>query len=118
MRTFTVSCQVGDLAGEQFIELEALVDTGAAYTCVPRNILTELGVEMLERRRFELADDRVVEYEIGQARIRLEDRELIEVVVFVSEDTSPLIGATTLESFGLGVVPVAGQLVPVNALPK
>ena len=54
----------------------------------------------------------------GQARLCLDDRELIAVVVFVPEDAAPLIGATTLDLFGLGVDPVSQQLVPVNALLK
>ena len=118
MGTFTVPLQVGDLAGQRFIEVEALVDTGATYTSVPGSLLNQLGIEVTERRHFELADERLVEYGIGQARLRLDGRELIVVVVFVPDASTPLVGATTLELFGLGVDPVKRQLVPVNALLK
>ena len=82
MGTFTVSIQVGDLGGQQFVDVEALVDTGATYTSIPGDILSQLGIEVRESRTFELADDRVVEYPVGYASIRLEEREIIALVVF------------------------------------
>ena len=118
MGTFNVSLQIGDLAGRQFVDVEALVDTGATYTVLPIDILDRLGIEQEGQRRFELGDDRVVEYPIGYARMRLEGDETIVLVVFGPEGTAPLVGATTLETAGLGVDPVYQKLVPVPALLK
>ena len=94
MGTFTVPLQIGDLAGQRFIDVDALVDTGATYTSIPEGILTRLGVEIRESRSFELADDRVVEYPVGYASIRLEDREIIALVVSAPQGTGSLLGAT------------------------
>jgi clan AA aspartic protease len=116
--TFTVPIQIGSLAGAQFTEVTALVDTGSTYSTLPGSLLARLGVVQEGYRRFELADNRVVEYPIGQARLRLEGQELIVLVVFALEDTDALLGATTLEIFGLGVDPIRQQLVPVTALLK
>ena len=118
MGTFAVLLEVGDLAGSQSIEVEALVDTGATYTALPSDMLTRLGVAQEGMRRFELADNQIVEYPVGQARIRLEGNDLILLVVFAPNDTAPLLGATTLEMFGLGVDPVGLKLIPVTALLK
>ena len=118
MGTFTVSIQVGDLGGQQFVDVEALVDTGATYTSIPGDILSQLGIEVRESRTFELADDRVVEYPVGYASIRLEEREIIALVVFALEGTGPLLGATALETAGFGVDPIHRRLVPVPALLK
>ena len=118
MGNFTVPLQVASLGGQQFIGVEALVDTGSTYTSLPRDTLTALGVEQEEDRGFELANNQIVEYPVGQARIRLEGREFIALVVFAPEDTAPLLGMTTLETFGLGVDPVGQKLVPVTALMK
>ena len=82
MGTFTVSLQVGDLAGRQYVELEALVDTGATHTMVPPHVLTQLGIEAVEQVSFQLADDRVVDYQLGEARIRINGRERTTLVVF------------------------------------
>ena len=116
--TFTVVLQVSDLEGRQTIEIEALVDTGATYTVLPNDVLARLGVEKEETRSFELADNQIVEYPVGQARIGLDGRELIVLVVFAPQDSTPLLGATTLETFGLGVAPVGQKLVPITALLK
>ena len=118
MGTFTVSLGVADLQGQQFIELEALVDTGATYTSIPEDVLERLGVEVRETRPFELADDRVVEYPMGYATMRVDDREVIALVVFGPPGTAPLFGATTLATARLGVDPINQRLIPVTALLK
>ena len=116
--TFTVSIQVGDLTGQQFVVVDALVDTGATYASIPENILTDLGIEVRESRSFELTDERIVEYSVGYASIRLEEREIIAMVVFAPEGTAALLGATALETAGFAVDPIHQRLVPVNALLK
>ena len=118
MGTFTVQLQIGDLAGQQFIEVEALVDTGATYTSIPESTLTQLGIEIRESRSFELADERVVEYPVGYASIRLEQREVIALVVFAPPGSGSLLGATTLETAGFAVDPIHRRLIPVPALLK
>ncbi len=116
MSTFTVSLEIADRFREQHITLEALVDTGATYTSVPRGTLTGLGIEQIEIRRFRLADNRLVEYPMGEARLRLDGREFTAPVIFASDDGPALVGMTTLEIFGLGVDPIEEKLVPVIAL--
>ena len=118
MGTFEVLLQVGDLAGQRFMDVRALVDTGSTYTVVPSSILVTLGVAVLERRPFELADDSIVEFAVGAATVCLDEREIPVLVVFGPEDASPLVGATTLELFSLGVDPVGQRLVPVTGLMK
>ena len=118
MGTFTVPLQVGDTARQRLVEVEALVDTGATHTMLPRGVLVTLGVEATERVAFELADERVVEYGVGEARIRLDGRERTTLVVFGEEGATPLLGATTLELFNLAVDPVRRVLVPVPGLLK
>ena len=116
MGTFEVDVEVGDLRGQRFEPVRALVDTGCTYMCVPGPVLRMLGVEAQERQRFEIADGREAEYDIGQAQIRLGGRTRYNIVVFGAEDSAPLLGAVTLESFGLGVDPVGQRLVPVVGL--
>jgi clan AA aspartic protease len=118
MGTFTVPLQVGDPAGRRFTGIDALVDTGATHTLLPRDVLLSLGIEALERLSFELADQSVAEYEVGEARIRLDGRERTGLVVFGPERATALLGATTLELFNLAADPVKRQLVPVPGLLK
>ena len=118
MGTFSVPIEVGDILGARFVGVDAVVDTGSTYTCLPGSVLSGLGIAVSERRPFELADDRIVQYDIGDARLRLDGREHFVVVVFGPEGSSPLLGATTLELFGLGVDPVARRLILVTGLMK
>ena len=116
--TFTVTIQVGGLAGRNFVDLEALVDTGSTYTVLPKETLDQLGIERKEQRTLELGDDRIVEYSIGYARMRLNGDQTIVLVVFGAEGIAPLLGATALEHLSLAVDPIRQRLVPVNALLK
>ena len=118
MGTFTVPLGVADLQGRGFVEVEALVDTGATYTSVPEDIFEKLGVEVRETRPFEVADCRGVEDSVGYATMRVESREVIALVVFGPIGTAALLGATTLETAGLGVDPINQRLIPIPALLK
>jgi clan AA aspartic protease len=118
MGTFKIAMGVGGPRGDKFVTTEALVDTGATHTLLPGKLLRELGIRSLERIPFQLAEERTVEYEIGEARIRLDGRERTTIVVFGSDDMMPLVGATTLELFNLAVDPVRQRLVPVPGLMK
>lgn len=118
MGTFSVQIQVGDLAGARSVQVEALVDTGASDTVLPQDLLRELGIAALDQFTYSLADGRVVEYDVGEARLGLEGRERTTQVVFGPEGVTPLLGATTLQVFHLGVDPIAERLVPVQGLLK
>ena len=112
MGVFRVELEVGSLGREEFVAVQALVDTGAIYTMLPEDLLDGLGVERLDTDIFELADDRLVEYSIGGALVRLMGRALPVPVVFDRVGNTPLVGATTLQILRLVVDPVAERLVP------
>ena len=109
--TFSVELEVGNPAREEFVAVQAMVDTGAIYTMLPEDLLDRMGVARLETDIFEMADDSLVEYAIGSATIRLHGRTLPVPVVFARSDNTPLLGATTLEIFRLVADPVNEQLV-------
>lgn len=118
MGTFYVTIQVADRFRERYVNIDAMVDTGSTYTSLPESVLNDLGIEREESDLFELADNRLVEYAMGETRVRLEGRELTVPVLFAADDATPLVGATTLEILRLGIDPVAERLVPVNGLRK
>lgn len=128
MGTFSVEIEVGSAASSRFVKARVLVDTGATHTLLPKSVLLELAVKPVDRVPFsrltgfptaeELADQRTVDYEVGEARLRLNGRERTTLVVFGPEDAAQLLGATTLELFNLAVDPVRQQLVPVHGLLK
>lgn len=113
MGVFTVAIEVGDPRGERFEPIEALVDTGASYSTFPAPLLQRLGVTAHRRRPFLLADGRRVERDIGRTWLRIDGQTEMTIVVFGDEDTQCLLGAVTLEEFGLGVDPIGQRLIPV-----
>lgn len=114
MGTFTVPIEVGDPEGSYFERIDALVDTGAFYTMLPSSDLQRLGVSPNEDEEFELADGSIRVFNLGETRVRIDDREVTTVVVFGEEDTMPLLGAYTLERLRLAVDPSNERLMRVR----
>ena len=112
MGVFRVELEVGGPGREEFVAVQALVDTGAIYTMLPEDLMDRLGVPRLETDVFELADDSLVEYPLGDAVVRLLGRMRMAPVVFARPGSTPLVGATTLQILRLVVDPVEERLVP------
>jgi len=111
MGTFRHRIELAARPEGPFISVEALVDTGATYTLVPRPIVAGLGIAPQERDQFVLADGRRVERDVASCLVRLNGR--VRSTVCVIDDGAPetLLGAVTLEEFGLAVDPVNRRLV-------
>ena len=118
MGHFRVAVQVGKQAGERFEPIEALVDTGATYTWIPRDILTRLGVTPEEEWPFVLADGHEVRYPVAWMLIRIGERTHPTIVVFGEPGSEPILGVFALEGFRLAADPVNHRLIPVPALLK
>jgi clan AA aspartic protease len=114
--TFRVAIEIGDPQGERWETVEALADTGASYTWAPSSVLEGLGVVPAFRFPFVLADGRRIERDMAETRVRLNGQERTTLVVFGDEGTQPLLGAYTLEGFGLAPDPVGRRLIPVPGL--
>ena len=116
MGTFQWPLRISSIDGRQSREIEATVDTGAAYTTLPARFLRELGVEPMGTRRLLLADGRRVDMDYGQAWVAINGERVVTVVVFGEDDGPALLGAYTLEGLALAVDPVEQKLVPKNPI--
>lgn len=116
MGTFSVDIELGNPSGADYRTVSALVDTGASHTAIPASVLREFEIIPHTRGMFRLADGRSLELDIGQTWVRLDGIAQMTLVVFANEDTSPVLGAVTLEEFRLGVDPVSRRLIPVEGL--
>jgi clan AA aspartic protease len=112
MSTFSVPIEIGVAGNGRWERIDALVDTGASYTSVPRDVLVRLGIQPQYRRRFRIADEGSIEREVGEARTRLNGAEMTTPVIFGEPGGTPLLGAVTLAVFGLAVDPLGQRLVP------
>ena len=113
MGTFRARIEIGDPQGARFEAVEAMVDTGATYTWVPRDVLARLGVHPAFRQQSVTADGRRLERELAETKVRLDGQERTTLVVFGDEGSVSLLGAYTLEGFGLAADPVGKRLIPV-----
>ena len=111
MGEFTWPVGVRSADGERMETVDALVDTGASYSLFRRSMLERLGIATLERVGFELADRSIVDYDVGEALLRVNGRERTTSVMFGDEDDLPLLGANALQEFLLLIDPVGEQLV-------
>ena len=118
MGHFRGPVQVGSRTGEHLESLEALVDTGATFTLIPREVLERLGVVPEEEWPFELADGREVRYPVAWVQIRIGARTQPTIAVFGERGSEPTLGVVTLESFLLAVDPVHHRLISVPGLLK
>lgn len=98
------------------IEEQFLVDSGAVYSLVPRVDLDQIGVEPHSRRRFILANGEPVERDLGSAIFEYQGQRGDSLVIFGEQGDSPLLGATTLEGFGLILDPFRRELKPLPML--
>ena len=94
---------------ERVVEVEAIVDTSAIYSVVRRDILEQLGVKPVERRRFRAFGGHV-ERDIGEVGMVLMGRRRIVPVIFGEDGDPAVVGVTALEIFGLEVDVVRGVL--------
>jgi predicted aspartyl protease len=97
--------------------LDVLVDTGSEYNWLPTALLLELGVAPVRIDRFETADGRVLEREIGFALLYAGGRSTATIVVFAQEGDMVLLGAHGLEGMNLRVDLVRRELIPAGPVP-
>lgn len=106
---------------------DVMVDTGSECNWMPRSVLEELSIRPERTDRFQTADGRLLEREIGFAMLYAGGRSSPTIAVFAERDDLILLGAFGLGGLNLrvdlgrkelvpaGPVPAAGALVPVAA---
>ena len=92
--------------------LNGLVDTGASYTMIPASILEEMGIARKRTTTFDLADGSRRSYALGYAEMELAGQRDLVHIIFGPENTRILIGAFTLEVFGLAADAKYRRLIP------
>jgi len=96
---------------------DVMVDTGSEYSWVPSDILRDLGVAPVRIDRFETADGRILERDVGFALFYAAGRSGPAVAVFAQPGDMTLLGAHGLEGMNLRVDLVRRELVPAGPVP-
>jgi len=92
--------------------VKLLVDSGSMYTWASGALLRELGVQPTERRRLLTIEGRTTERSVAEVLITLEGRTLHTLCLVGEPGDLEVLGAYTLEGFGLGIDPVQRRLIP------
>ena len=92
------------------MDVDLLVDTGSTYTWVRYKKLESLGLKPTGRRRFRTINGKIVEREVGEAKIEYEDEKATCMIVFGKEEDVEVLGVTALENLGLEVDPITKKL--------
>ena len=83
------------------IEVECLVDTGAAMLCMPIDIIESLGLLEADKRRAITANGEVIRRIFYPVRIQVQDRHANVEVMELPVGIPPLLGYLPLESLDL-----------------
>lgn len=99
-------------AGLEPLEVEALVDTGAAMLCVPNYIAGQLKLAVLEQREVTTADGRKRQCDyVGPVHVRFGNRSCFVGALVLGD--SVLLGAIPMDDMDLVIHPL-GRRVTVN----
>ena len=94
--------------------LEFLVDSGAIFSVVPRQILLDLGIFPDGIEYFKLADLTRIERQVGEASFTFQGKTRTSPVMFGEEGDATLLGVMTLEALALVLDPVRQELRPME----
>jgi aspartyl protease family protein len=91
-----------------------LVDTGATFSLIPKEMARALGIKRLRQSvTIRLADGRPMKVGATTAVFKIGDREALSTIL-VGDVAEPILGVETLEVLGLAVDPRSGRLRPTR----
>ena len=116
MSTFTVQASLSNPDHVvRAVTVDLLVDTGATYTLLPAEVVAALELATPYEQLAVLASEEIT-YRVGEVRFRLGGEERVTVFFLGPLGSRALLGAVTLEQFGLAADPVNRRLIRVPAL--
>lgn len=113
MGTFFVDVEIASpRRADRRESVKLLVDSGSLYMWISGNVLRDLGMQPTDRCRVMTIEGRMTERGMAEILITLEGRTLHSLCLFGEPGDLDLLGAYTLEGFGLAIDPVQRRLIP------
>ena len=110
-----VTVRVGNPAnGHRGENVSCLVDSGAVYSLIPAATLRRLRIKPHSTREFVLANGEVIRRRLATATFEFEGQRGDSMVIVGEPGDDALLGATTLEGFGLVLDPFRRELRPMK----
>ena len=102
----------------KYFEADFWIDTGALYSFVPEDYLETIDFEIIENRSMVFADGRIGRCPFGIVNFDIEgfENKIACPVIAGTKGSMFLLGATTLENFGVEADPVNKKLNPIMAI--
>lgn len=92
--------------------ISALVDTGSYMLAINENIQEQLQLPVVERRKAQLANGHIVEYDVvAPVEIRFKNRQTTCRAMVLPGDSEPLLGAIPLEDMDVLIHPQRQELI-------
>jgi clan AA aspartic protease len=94
------------------VSLNILCDSGAYMMAINETIQSQLELPFIEKRKVQLADSRVVEYEVvGPVTIKFANRKALCSAFVLPGDSEPLLGAIPMEEMDVMIHPLRQELI-------
>lgn len=103
------------IKGGRSATVSALVDTGASFTVIPRELADRIALPVFEGVRCTMADGRRVMMGRASALVTVRGRKVPATVLVTPNGGRVLLGAETLESLGLAVDPRKRRLKAIHS---
>jgi len=101
----------------KFIEIEAIIDTGATMSVLPMDLIQKLGLEKIDEVNVRYADNSVKEV-YGWVILEIARRKAVFDVLVENERAQPLIGQIVLERLDLVIEPSTRKVIPNPRSPE
>ena len=96
--------------------VEVMVDTGSELSWMPKKELLDIGVTPRGKKRFTMANNEIIERDIGYAIVAAEGFATVDEVVFAEEGDMSLLGVRTVEGFSVMVDNIGHRFVATASL--
>lgn len=94
------------------MHVNMLVDTSSVYMCINETVQEQLDLAVVEKRKGQLANGSVVEYDVvGPIEVRFKNRRCVVDAMVLPGDNELLLGAIPLEDMDVLVHPYRRELI-------
>jgi clan AA aspartic protease len=104
-----------NIIGEEEIKhmrVNMLVDTGAYNLCINESIQEQLSLPFIEKRKAQLANGHIEEYNIvGPVIVKFKNRRTVCNAMVLQGDNEPLLGSIPLEDMDVLIHPLREELI-------
>jgi len=94
------------------MNVDMLVDTGSVYMCINENIQEQLKLPVVERRKGQLANGSIVEYDVvGPIEVKFKNRRCSVDAMVLPGENEPLLSAIPMVDMDVLIHPYKQELV-------